>query len=95
MAWRYGLGLEALRGAVFGTILLGIAMTDARAYIIPDEFTLGGLVIGLLFAPGRGLPARSAPRCSARRSGSGCSGWSRSAGTWSSSRRRWAAATSR
>ena len=32
------------------TILLGIAMTDAREYLIPDEFTIGGLVIGLLFA---------------------------------------------
>ena len=43
-------GVEALRGAVFGTMLLGIAMTDARAYIIPDEFSLGGLVLGLLFS---------------------------------------------
>jgi leader peptidase (prepilin peptidase)/N-methyltransferase len=49
MAWRSGISLEALRGAVFGTILLGIAMTDAWQYIIPDEFTWGGLVIGLLF----------------------------------------------
>lgn len=50
MAWRHGPTLEALRGAVFGTILLGIAMTDARAYIIPDEFTWGGLALGLLFS---------------------------------------------
>jgi leader peptidase (prepilin peptidase)/N-methyltransferase len=50
VAWRLGPTLEALRGAVFGTILLGIAMTDARAYIIPDEFSLGGLVVGVLFA---------------------------------------------
>jgi leader peptidase (prepilin peptidase) / N-methyltransferase len=50
MAWRSGISLEALRGAVFGTILLGIAMTDARQYIIPDEFTWGGLLIGLLFS---------------------------------------------
>lgn len=56
MAWRYGFTLEALRGAVFGAILLGIAMTDARAYIIPDEFTWGGLAIGLLFSLSRGLP---------------------------------------
>jgi leader peptidase (prepilin peptidase)/N-methyltransferase len=57
LAWRYDLSLEALRGAVFGTILLGIALTDARAYIIPDEFTWGGLVLGLLFAVAGGLPA--------------------------------------
>jgi leader peptidase (prepilin peptidase)/N-methyltransferase len=50
MAWRFGPTLEAIRGAVFATILLGIAMTDARAYIIPDEFTWGGLVIGLVFS---------------------------------------------
>jgi leader peptidase (prepilin peptidase)/N-methyltransferase len=50
MVWRNGPTLEAIRGAVFGTILLGIAMTDARAYIIPDEFTWGGLVIGLAFS---------------------------------------------
>lgn len=50
MVWRYGFGLEALRGAVFGTILLGIALTDARAYVIPDEFSLGGLGLGVLFA---------------------------------------------
>jgi leader peptidase (prepilin peptidase)/N-methyltransferase len=57
MVWHHGLTLEALRGAVFGTILLGIAMTDARQYIIPDEFTWGGLVIGLLFSLLGGMPA--------------------------------------
>jgi leader peptidase (prepilin peptidase)/N-methyltransferase len=57
MAWRHGFGLEGLRGAIFGTILIGIAFTDAREYIIPDEFSLGGLVIGLLFAAAGGLAA--------------------------------------
>jgi leader peptidase (prepilin peptidase)/N-methyltransferase len=60
MAWRYGVTLEMLRGAIFGTILLGIAMTDARAYIIPDEFTWGGLVIGLLFSLAVGMAALGA-----------------------------------
>jgi leader peptidase (prepilin peptidase) / N-methyltransferase len=60
MVWRHGPTLEALRGAVFGTILLGIAMTDARAYLIPDEFTWGGLVIGLGFSvAGAGLSGLS------------------------------------
>jgi leader peptidase (prepilin peptidase)/N-methyltransferase len=49
-AWRYGLTLTALAAAVFGTILLGIAVTDARHYLIPDEYTWGGLVIGLALA---------------------------------------------
>jgi leader peptidase (prepilin peptidase)/N-methyltransferase len=55
MVWRHGAGLEALRGAIFGTILLGITMTDAREYIIPDEFSWGGLVLGLLFGLAAGL----------------------------------------
>jgi leader peptidase (prepilin peptidase) / N-methyltransferase len=49
VAW-YGLEIEAVRAATFATLLLGIAMTDAREYIIPDEFSIGGTVIGLLFA---------------------------------------------
>jgi len=56
MAWHYGLHLETLRGALFFTLLLGIAMTDVREYIIPDEFTWGGLGIGLLFGVIGGLP---------------------------------------
>ena len=50
MAWRYGFGLEALRGAVFGTLLLGIAVTDARAFIIPHEFSLGGTALAIAFS---------------------------------------------
>jgi leader peptidase (prepilin peptidase)/N-methyltransferase len=48
---QYGLTVESARGAVFLTILLGIAITDARFYIIPDEFSLGGGLLGLAFAP--------------------------------------------
>jgi leader peptidase (prepilin peptidase) / N-methyltransferase len=49
-ALRFGLSWQALSMAVFLTILLGIALTDARTYIIPDEFSLGGLLLGLLLA---------------------------------------------
>ncbi|HEU4455793.1 MAG TPA: prepilin peptidase, partial [Longimicrobium sp.] len=58
---RYGFGWEALSAALFFTLLLGIALTDARTYIIPDQFTLGGLVIGLLLslAPGGIEPLQS------------------------------------
>jgi leader peptidase (prepilin peptidase)/N-methyltransferase len=38
---------EALRGAVFLTILLGIAVSDARYYIIPNQFSVGGTVLGV------------------------------------------------
>ncbi|MBA3658574.1 MAG: prepilin peptidase [Gemmatimonadales bacterium] len=54
IAWRYGLSLAALQGVAFVTILLGIAMTDARAFIIPHEFTYGGLGIGLLLSLAQG-----------------------------------------
>ena len=43
----YGLTLHGLAGAVLGTILLGIGITDARHYLIPDEYTWGGLALGL------------------------------------------------
>lgn len=58
---RYGLSWQALSSALFFTLLLGIALTDARAYTIPDEFSLGGLVAGLLLslAPGGISPLRS------------------------------------
>jgi leader peptidase (prepilin peptidase)/N-methyltransferase len=36
----FGPTLDALRVAVFGTVLLGIATTDARRYLIPDGFTV-------------------------------------------------------
>ncbi len=49
-AWQYGYSLETLRAALFGTLLLGIAVTDAREYIIPDEFSIGGTALGILFA---------------------------------------------
>ena len=42
--WYFGITFEALRIAVFGTILLGIALTDAQHYLIPDGFTLFGLL---------------------------------------------------
>lgn len=48
--WMWGLDWEAARAAVFLTILLGIAVSDARFYIIPDPFSLGGAAVGLAFA---------------------------------------------
>ena len=48
--WWAGPSIALLQGALFFTILLGIAMTDAREYIIPDEFSIGGLAIGILLS---------------------------------------------
>lgn len=41
---------EALRGSIFLTIVFGISISDARFYIIPDQFSLGGTVAGLAMA---------------------------------------------
>ena len=59
-AWAYGYDLEALRAAIFGTLLLGIAVTDAREYIIPDEFSLGGTALGILLAFAAGWTGHAA-----------------------------------
>jgi leader peptidase (prepilin peptidase)/N-methyltransferase len=49
-AWYYGATFTALRVAVFGTLLLGIMLTDALHYIIPDGFTAFGLGWAMLAA---------------------------------------------
>ncbi len=51
MVFLHGVEVEALRGAVFLSILLGIAVSDARFYIIPDQFSIGGAFLGLVAAP--------------------------------------------
>ncbi len=52
----FGTAFAAPRAAVLATLALGIALTDWRHYVIPDEFSLGGLGLGLAFAVARGLP---------------------------------------
>lgn len=56
-AIRLGATVEALHSAVLLTLLLGIALTDAKEMVIPDQFTVVGAGIGLALAafPG-GLP---------------------------------------
>jgi leader peptidase (prepilin peptidase)/N-methyltransferase len=46
-AARFGATPQALSAALFVTLLVGILLTDAQHYIIPDEFSLGGLGAGL------------------------------------------------
>jgi leader peptidase (prepilin peptidase)/N-methyltransferase len=50
----HGPSWEAFRGSVFLTIVFGISISDARFYIIPDEFSIGGAVLGVAtsFLPG-------------------------------------------
>ena len=48
---RLGATVDAANAVLFLTILLGVALSDARTYIIPDQFTLGGAALGVLLAP--------------------------------------------
>ena len=43
-----GMTFTAFRAAVFVTVLLGIAITDAKHFVIPDGFTVFGLFFVLL-----------------------------------------------
>lgn len=49
-ALTWGPSFTAVRVAVFGTVMLGIAITDARHYVIPDGFTVFGLFFVLATA---------------------------------------------
>ena len=41
---HYGLTFTAARVAMFATVLIGIAITDFKRYLIPDGFTVFGLI---------------------------------------------------
>jgi leader peptidase (prepilin peptidase)/N-methyltransferase len=45
-----GLSPEALKYCVFSAILIALVFTDLDTLLLPDELTLGGLLIGLAFA---------------------------------------------
>ncbi|MGQ0648292.1 MAG: prepilin peptidase [Gemmatimonadaceae bacterium] len=47
---QYGAGFTAVRVAIFVTVLLGIAVTDLKHYLIPDGFTVFGLVFVVVTA---------------------------------------------
>ena len=57
MAWHFGPTWEGLRGSLFFTILFGIAIVDARHYLIPDVMSLGGLGAGLALSLLPGPPS--------------------------------------
>ena len=43
-AYHYGATFTGVRVAAFASFLIGIAITDLRHYVIPDGFTISGLV---------------------------------------------------
>ncbi len=60
-ALEYGGSFTAVRVAVFGTVMLGIAITDAKHYVIPDGFTVFGLVFVLVTSVVSGARAELTP----------------------------------
>jgi leader peptidase (prepilin peptidase)/N-methyltransferase len=62
MALFHGPTWPALQGAVFLSLLLAIAVVDARHYLIPDGLSLGGLAAGLALSvlPGEPPPLTAA-----------------------------------
>jgi leader peptidase (prepilin peptidase)/N-methyltransferase len=46
----HGPTLEAAKVCVFSALLIALLFADLETLILPDELTLGGLVLGLLFA---------------------------------------------
>lgn len=56
-AAAWGATPRALSGAVLLTLLLAIAIIDARHFLIPDELSLGGLAIGFLLSILPGPPS--------------------------------------
>ena len=58
---HFGPGFTAVRVAVFGTVMLGIAITDAKHYVIPDGFTVFGLVFVLVTSVIGGLRPEITP----------------------------------
>jgi leader peptidase (prepilin peptidase)/N-methyltransferase len=48
--FEFGLTFTAFRVAVFVTVLLGIAITDAKYFLIPDGFTVFGVLFVLVSA---------------------------------------------
>src|SRR5579864_9675997 len=45
-----GLSLPALKYSIFSGLLITLIASDLEERILPDEFTLGGTVVGLVFA---------------------------------------------
>jgi leader peptidase (prepilin peptidase) / N-methyltransferase len=69
LVWRFGVTVNAVRYGVLCAMLVTLAFSDAETRILPDEFTLGGLVAGLIFAAFAPVPD------STFRAIAGLSGW--------------------
>ena len=60
-AWfvrRYGLTPDAAKYSVFAALQIGLIFSDLETLILPDELTIGGVFIGLIFALFTHVPDR-------------------------------------
>jgi len=56
LVWSVGFNMSALRYCVLCAMLVTLAFADAETHILPDEFTLGGWAVGLVFAAFLAVP---------------------------------------
>lgn len=61
LAVLYGPSWRSLTGSILFSVLLAIALIDARHYLIPDQLSIGGLAAGLTLSllPGPVTPLQS------------------------------------
>ncbi len=55
-AHKYGIDLKTAKFCIFSAIMIGLIFSDLETLLLPDQFTIGGLFIGLAFAPFTGVP---------------------------------------
>ena len=48
--WYFGFTISALKYCTFGFLLLGLIFTDAETKLLPDQLTLTGLALGIVFS---------------------------------------------
>jgi len=49
--WQHGITAVGAKVALFGAMMLVLIFADWREYILPDEITIGGTVVGWLLSP--------------------------------------------
>ncbi len=61
IVWRYGWSVVALKWLSFVSLQIILFCTDLEVRILPDEFTLGGSILGLVFAAFVPVPGELGP----------------------------------
>ena len=59
-ALTMGLSVAALKMCVFSALLVGLLFSDLEKRLLPDQFTIGGTVMGLIFSAFVAIPDHTA-----------------------------------